>query len=204
MAAREIQDGHEFDVAGTAKLRYRKLSELELPDASVWTPEFGVMRADIVLLAKPSMPAEVMYTVGRWRVTLPVGARLAFQGPLKPHQVAAGSTRPDWVVNSRILYAADGRKLGHLPRPFAVDADGKWTWGEWDWSAGILSKRISRAWLDTARYPVVVDATLGYTSIGASTVDSNPDYRNGFGPWTMSEQMFTSMPMPSPAPALAP
>jgi hypothetical protein len=185
VAAREIQDGHEFDIAGTAKLRYRKLSQLELPDASSWTPEFGAMRADVVLLSKPSMPIEAMYAVGRWRVTLPAGARLAFQGPLKPHQ--SGDYRPDWAVNSLVLYAVDGRKLGHLPRPFATDADGKWIWGEWAWSGGILSKRISRAWLDGATYPVTVDATLGYDTKGSSNTNAGTDLRAGFGPWTMSE-----------------
>jgi hypothetical protein len=185
VAAREIQDGHEFAISGMAKLRYRKLTELEFPDASRWVPEFGVMRADVILASKPSMPLAANYTVAQWRLTLPAGARLAFQGPLKPHQTA--SYRPDWAVNSLILYAGDGRKLGHFPRPFAVDADGKWTWGEWNWTAGILSKSVSRAWLDAARYPVVVDATLGYTSVGLSNVNAAADFRAGFGPWTMSE-----------------
>jgi hypothetical protein len=188
VAAREVQNGHEFDVAGTAKLRYRKLSELELPDGSVWTPEFGAMRADVVLLSKPSMAAlEPMHTVGRFRVVLPIGTYLAYQPPLTAGEIAAGRVRPGWCVGSYAVFAGDGRKLGHIPRPFAVDGDGKWTWGEWDYSAGILSKRVSRAWLDAARYPVTVDASLGFASIGGSNTGSGPDYMAGYGPWTASE-----------------
>ena len=89
--------------------------------------------------------------------------------------------RPENVVGSYAVYHSSKRdgqyntgKICHIFRPKLTDADGKTAWAEFNRDAektGQLTIMLPQAFLDSAKYPIVVDPTFGYTSIGASTSD---------------------------------
>ena len=111
------------------------------------------------------------------------------------------SHRPDSVIGSYALYHASGRnnigygdgttsvyragKFGHIFRPYAYDSKGDTTWLEQRFEGGWYTLTLPDGWLDNAKYPVIVDPTLGYTSVGASM--SGADNIFGFGGWTATE-----------------
>lgn len=94
------------------------------------------------------------------------------------------SYRPENVVGSYAVYheskAGDYSKIGgknyragkafHIYRPKIIDANGKWIWGELniDEQSGTLTITIDQNWLDNAVYPVKVDPTFGYETVGAT------------------------------------
>lgn len=90
------------------------------------------------------------------------------------------SERPDNVVGSYAVYAKDKRnhrigglnygmgKMFHIYRPKAISADGSWVWATLKYENNILSVTVPQDFLDSAIYPVIVDPTYGYTSLGAS------------------------------------
>jgi hypothetical protein len=92
--------------------------------------------------------------------------------------------RPIHVVNSIAFYhgargnlhagaEASGKykagKAFHLYRPECIDAEGKHAWADFALDAnGNIVMTLPEGFLDSAKYPVVVDPTFGYTSVGAS------------------------------------
>lgn len=62
-------------------------------------------------------------------------------------------------------------KLFHIYRPHAVDSIGVSVLCDLSFNStsGVLSVTVPQKFLDTAVYPVVVDPTFGYTSVGVST-----------------------------------
>ena len=95
-------------------------------------------------------------------------------------------SRPENVVGSYAAYhkTKQGHVLGktdyktgkafHIYRPKAIDAVGNWTWAEISINqiSGLLTITVPQAFFDGATYPVTVDPTIGYTSIGASSAGS--------------------------------
>lgn len=64
-------------------------------------------------------------------------------------------------------------KIFHIYRPFVYDANNNSIWGQINiTSNNILILSVNRTWLDNAVYPVNIDPTFGYTSIGASISSS--------------------------------
>lgn len=59
-------------------------------------------------------------------------------------------------------------KLFHIYRPKAIDSNGDEIWGELSYTEGELRVTIDQSWLDNATYPIKIDPTIGYTTIGAS------------------------------------
>jgi hypothetical protein len=60
-------------------------------------------------------------------------------------------------------------KVGHIYRIKAIDANGDWTWGKQNIDVGkkLHTIELPQDWLDKAAYPVVVDPTFGYTTLGS-------------------------------------
>jgi hypothetical protein len=93
------------------------------------------------------------------------------------------SERPENIINSYAVYSDivkinydekteyKNGKIGHIYRPEIIDATGKMIYGILDISNEILSIEIPLDFLETAIYPIFVDPTVGYTSIGATTYD---------------------------------
>jgi hypothetical protein len=66
-------------------------------------------------------------------------------------------------------------KLCHIHRPKIIDALGKTVWGELNITCNRLYITIPEQWLASAKYPVVVDPTVGTTGVGSM---NSLDYYN--------------------------
>jgi hypothetical protein len=103
-----------------------------------------------------------------------------YQPALSQVEIDRGAKRPENVVGSYAAYHLSKRdnkyqtgKAFHIYRPKATDAKGDTAWCELniDTAAKILSVTVPQKFLDSAQYPVIVDPTFGYTTVGASTQD---------------------------------
>lgn len=104
-----------------------------------------------------------------------------FQVQLTAQQRAAGHSRPANVEGSYAVYHKTKKhhRLGrtnyatgkafHIFRPRITDNIGARVWGDLSYSNGVLSVTVPQSFLDSATYPVTVDPTFGYTTIGATT-----------------------------------
>lgn len=121
------------------------------------------------------------------------GLSFFYQGELTAEEVAEGCSRPDNVIGSYAVYHStkgglnkgDGNdyktgKAFHIYRPKAVDNSGAEAWCDLniDTATGILTVTVPQAFLSGADYPVRVDPTFGYTTIGGSTIGSIGNTQN--------------------------
>lgn len=112
------------------------------------------------------------------------GLDFLYQGELTEEQIFdEGVIRPENVTGSYAVYHSTKKdhiigknnykagKAFHIYRPKIIDSNGDWVWGELniDLESGILSVTIPQEFLERALYPIIVDPTFGYTSVGAST-----------------------------------
>lgn len=106
----------------------------------------------------------------------------------------AVSYRPENVVRSYAVYynggkAGDWTKLGgkdyktgkvfHIYRPKIYDAAGTEVWGELKIEDNYIKVVVPQDFLDQAVYPVTVDPSFGYTSIGASSSSWTSNFPRG-------------------------
>lgn len=108
-----------------------------------------------------------------------------YQPELTPEEIEEGAERPENVVGSYAVYHKTkanheiGKtnyqtgKLYHIYRPKVLDSEGNWVWGQLGYENGVLSVTVPQEFLDGAVYPVRVDPTFGYTTVGASAGSSN-------------------------------
>lgn len=105
-----------------------------------------------------------------------------YQPALTPEEIAEGAERPDDIVGSYAVYhkTLKNHRIGgenyatgkvmHIPRPQVwsmSDVDTK-VWAELSYAEPNLCVTVPQDFLDKATYPVRVDPTFGYTSIGAT------------------------------------
>jgi len=117
------------------------------------------------------------------------GLEFLYQPALTPEEIEQGAFRPENVIGSYAVYYKDcpanyeGGKLYrtgkafHIYRPKIEDAKGNWTWGELrvDEKQGTLAVTIPWEFLDEAVYPVMVDPTFGYTTVGGTNFTPDAD-----------------------------
>lgn len=159
--------------------------------------EDGGLEIEVVLDSVPSS--------SRFDFTIEGADELDFfyQHELSHEEKAEGRSRPENVIGSYAVYHKEKQgnefktgKAFHIFRPKAIDANGNEDWCELGYDAGVLSVTCSEKWLASAVYPVRIDPTFGYTTIGATQYalaikTSGPDgedynARRG-SPWTPSE-----------------
>lgn len=119
------------------------------------------------------------------------GLDFFYQPPLTNEEVEQGDERPENVVGSYAVYhktkggmnRSDRReykagKAFHIYRPWIYDKSGDGVYGDLniDQEKGLLTVTVPQDFLEKAVYPVVVDPTFGYTSIGASTGTMSDDH----------------------------
>jgi len=129
------------------------------------------------------------------------GLNFFYQPELTQEEIDRGDLRPENIIGSYAVYhqskggmnRADGMeyktgKTFHIYRPKVKDANGNEVWGvlSIDEQSGLLTVTIEQAWLDGSAYPVMVDPTFGFTSIGASSVDRDIAAYGGL--YTIAEQ----------------
>lgn len=150
----------------------------------------GDLEYEVVLLSKPLSP------VFEFHIDFPKGLAFEYQPPLTedrdPRITFATPTtawadtkilrsRPEHIVGSYALYWSKSNnqyqtgKVGHIHRPRFHDALGRTAWG--DLSIDPIRKRLKivgpEKWLARAAYPVILDPTIGYTSLGATSDDTD-------------------------------
>lgn len=160
--------GKRFQVG--SYLDYEPATRIDFPDGSSDVPESGGLITRLVLDKAPTG----IKAGGTWTATfdlaLPADAQAFYQGELTTFEIETmHATRPAWCVGSYAIYSADSRKLAHLVRPWVRDAKGKWAWATQKYDAGTLTVAVPSDWLLAAAYPVEVDPTFGYTSVGKSS-----------------------------------
>lgn len=110
------------------------------------------------------------------------GLNFYYQPELTEKEKEEGAHRPENVVGSYAVYHKTKRdnrvggkeyktgKAFHIYRPKVIDADGNETWGELniDEKKKLLTVTVPQFFLDKAVYPIVVDPTFGYETIGSS------------------------------------
>lgn len=107
-----------------------------------------------------------------------------YQPELTAQEKADGANRPDNVIGSYAVYHSTkgglndvsgmDYKVGkafHVYRPHVVDAAMHETWADLslDEKSGILTITVPWSFLNSCVYPVIVDPTFGYTSVGGSS-----------------------------------
>lgn len=145
----------------------------------------GATEFEVVLLEKP-LSNVVEFSLNT------KGLRFSYQGDLTFEEQVMGATRPENVIGSYAVYAAEDRinleggieyksgKIGHIYRPKIVDSGGREVWGilHVDAENDKLTVTIPEDFLDEAVYPVYHAAglTMGYSSAGASYFNQQNNY----------------------------
>jgi len=142
--------------------------------------ELGGFEFEIILKKKPPTNQIVLDIETQ-------GLKYHYQPPLTPEEIAEGAVRPDNVAGSYAVYhesrgnmhasQADAEKYKcgkafHIYRPKIIDASGKECWADLRIN-GKLTITIPQDFLDKAVYPVAVDPTFGYESVGSTEGYSN-------------------------------
>lgn len=105
-----------------------------------------------------------------------------YQPPLTEQEIADGASRPPEIEGSYAVYHktlknhqigkenyATG-KVMHIPRPqvWSMSTPETKVWADMNYDNGNLCVTVPQDFLDKAEYPVRVDPTFGYTTLGAS------------------------------------
>jgi hypothetical protein len=130
--------------------------------------EYGGVEFNLTLYKKPD--------TNTWSFPIDLTNLVAYYQPaLTPEEIAEGCERPDNVVGSYAVYHSSKRdnqyktgKAFHIYRPKIIDSDGNWIWGELYLNDNVLNITVDSDWLKKAKYPVVVDPTIGYNVAGSS------------------------------------
>jgi hypothetical protein len=107
------------------------------------------------------------------------GLNFLYQPALTQEEIDEGANRPENVQGSYAVYwrHKDNQyktgKFCHIYRPKIHDSDNNEVWGELIYSNNQLLITIPQDFLDGAVYPVTLDPTFGYTTVGASSTGSN-------------------------------
>jgi hypothetical protein len=148
--------------------------------------ELGGLEIEIILKKKPSANVFAFGIQSQ-------GLKFYYQPSLTQEEIDAGAVRPENVVGSYAVYhatrtnmhrsQADAEKYRagkafHIYRPKAVDSAGNMTWCDLniDEAKGLLTVTVPQEFLDNAVYPVSIDPTFGYTSVGGSYETKSGDY----------------------------
>jgi hypothetical protein len=105
-----------------------------------------------------------------------------YQPELTQDEIDRHAVRPENVVGSYAVYHKSKKgnynggkeyragKAFHIFRPHAIDANGVKEWCDLniDESTALLKITIPQKFLDEAKYPIIVDPTIGYTTAPAS------------------------------------
>jgi hypothetical protein len=160
----------------------------------------GSLEWDEIFATAADLPKEPYVA---YDVTNPPGLTFHYQPELTPKEIAEGAYRAPNIVGSYAVYwpqsgrilRPDGTerinyetgKFCHIPRPEWIDAAGNRLWGEQAIDAGQLRIAVPTLWLGMAerQWPVTLDPTFGYESIGATLLNYSANYIFAHGPHTL-------------------
>ncbi|QQR65359.1 hypothetical protein IPH92_02135 [Candidatus Kaiserbacteria bacterium] len=124
-----------------------------------------------------------------------------YQPALTQEEIEAGSEQPENVSGSYAVYHKSKKdneyktgKIAHIYRPHVVDSANNEVWGTLEIINNELKVTVPEEFLKNATYPVTVDPTFGYTSVGGTSVAVGTDRFSGSLFTTPSDYgSFTSM-----------
>lgn len=169
---------HQFDGDKIRWMDHQTQMEAVFYEHTASDAEHGAFEFEIILYKRPTssvLPLTCDFS----------GLDLFYQPPLSSEEVARGNIRPENVVGSYAAYHSSKSPLHgipghadkyrtckafHLYRPEAIDASGNRRWLDfiYDPERKTMSILLNPAWFHSATYPVTIDPTVGYTSLGAS------------------------------------
>jgi hypothetical protein len=88
-------------------------------------------------------------------------------------------------------------KLCHINRPLIIDAMGRKVWGDLSIVGNELRIAIPEKWLSEAKYPVIVDPTIGTTTVGSQITGTDPNNSGNDRPWLEGEYALNKYQVPS-------
>jgi hypothetical protein len=91
------------------------------------------------------------------------------------------------VYKKETLIGEGTGKLCHIHRPQIIDARGRRCWGDLSVVGNELRITIPEWWLSEAKYPVVVDPTIGTTTVGSQIKGVDPNNDEYDRPWLDNE-----------------
>lgn len=117
------------------------------------------------------------------------GLRFFYQPPLTDAERKAGDIRPENIVGSYAVYheTKTGNSLEsksyltgkafHIYRPYAIDAAGKKIWCTLriDEQTSVMTISVPHWYFKFAKFPILIDPTLGYTTAGGSSTFTSTD-----------------------------
>lgn len=107
------------------------------------------------------------------------GLSFWYQPPLTAEEIDDGHVRPENVEGSYAVYFNKKNnqyktgKFCHIYRPKLIDANGKESWATITLQNNQLIILMDNKFLDTARYPIVLDPEIGYSTAGDSSYGSS-------------------------------
>jgi hypothetical protein len=132
----------------------------------------GYMNYDIIFSTQPK--PEIFFDLQFSR-----GLEFFYQPELTQDEVNVGFNRPENVVGAYVYYHPKRNnkyqtgQMGIIYRPKFIDAKGNWTWGIQEINGNIWSIRVEEEWLRKANYPVRLDPSIGYSTVGDSNYGIN-------------------------------
>jgi hypothetical protein len=106
----------------------------------------------------------------------------------QPDFVKEPFLRGSYAVYKKETLVGEGTgKLCHIHRPQIIDARGRRCWGDLSVVGNELSITIPEQWLSKAKYPVIVDPTIGTTTVGSQTAGPDPNNSYHDRPWIDGE-----------------
>jgi len=132
---------------------------------------------DVVLNKKPAFENDEEMYFTTYTVENAEQYQFWYQPPMTDEEIADGYSRPDDIVGSYAVYKKDDAfnetgKVMHIYRPRIEDANGDWVYGNLRYEDGMLEVATPIEFLEKAKYPVRIDPTLGYTTVGATTYNN--------------------------------
>jgi hypothetical protein len=178
------------------------LSELRYSDLGVatWRGETHALRAyladaatvevELILLRKPETNVFTFDLQGDDAL------RFQHQPELRQDEIGRGCRRPEHIINSFAVYHSRLRdhwrgygnfatgKLWHIHRAKAIDADRRERWCAMRHAPGALQVIAPPDFIREASYPLLIDPTFGYTSVGASNGTLATEFYEAHGPYS--------------------
>ena len=106
----------------------------------------------------------------------------SYQDALTEDEIKEGVKRPEEIVGSYAVFH-NRRKVAHIYRPWVKDDKGDTAYCDMRISGNKLFVELDQRWLNRAKYPIVIDPTIGYTDIGATATGfQNAMYCFGYYP----------------------
>jgi|GEM_PF-2909850 len=144
---------------------------------------------ETIIVNKPLKNNEIVFEIETGNL------EFHYQRPLTPEEKAMGIFRSQNIEGSYAVYYKStvqdevSRKAFHIFRPDITDKLGKHAWCDLivDTRNRIMKIIIPLPFLDSALYPLTIDPTIGYTTVGSTEISYPADRLVACGKFTMPD-----------------